>query len=145
MSLYLTRFPLTRSVGRIMFAAVAVFGACTLLFGLSRSFPLSVAALVGLGASDMVSVVIRASLIQLDTPDALRGRVSAVNAVFIGSSNQLGEFESGITAAFFGSVGAVLIGGVGTLVVVALWCRLFPELARRDRFLAGTSGDGASA
>ncbi|MHC1711896.1 MAG: MFS transporter [Solidesulfovibrio sp.] len=136
MSLYLTRFPLRRSVGRTMFAAVVVFGLCTIVFGLSRSFPLSVMALVGLGASDMISVVIRATLIQIDTPDALRGRVSAVNAVFIGTSNQLGDFESGLTAAWFGTVGAVIVGGVGTLAVVALWLYLFPELYRRDTLVA---------
>jgi len=135
MSLYLTRFPLTRSVGRTMFAAVAVFGLCTIVFGLSRAFPLTVAALIGLGASDMISVVIRATLIQLDTPDGLRGRVSAVNAVFIGTSNQLGDFESGVTAAWFGPVGAVVVGGLGTLCVAALWLRFFPQLYRRDSLL----------
>ncbi len=141
MSLYLTRFPLRRAVGRTMFAAVAVFGACTIVFGLSRSFPLSMLALAGLGASDMISVVIRATLIQLDTPDELRGRVSAVNAVFIGTSNQLGDFESGLTAALFGTVGAVVIGGVGTLVVVALWLRFFPELYRRDRLVSAVASN----
>ena len=133
MSLWLTRFPLSRRVGPIMFGAVAVFGLATIVFGLSRSFPLSLAALTLLGASDMVSVVIRATLIQIDTPDALRGRVSAVNAVFIGTSNQLGDFESGVLAALFGATGAVVFGGIGTLAVVALWLRIFPELARRDR------------
>lgn len=136
MSVHLARRPLTRRVGRTMFAAVAVFGVCTIAFGLSRWLPLSVAALALLGASDMVSVVIRSTLIQLDTPDALRGRVSAVNAVFIGTSNQLGDFESGLTAAFLGTVGAVVAGGVGTLCVVALWIYLFPELARRDALVA---------
>ena len=116
-----------------MFGAVVVFGLATIVFGLSRSFPLSLAALTLLGASDMVSVVIRATLIQIDTPDALRGRVSAVNAVFIGTSNQLGDFESGVLAALFGATGAVVFGGIGTLAVVALWLRIFPELARRDR------------
>lgn len=138
MSIHLTRRPLTRSVGKIMFAAVAVFGLGTIVFGLSRWLPLSVAALVLLGASDMVSVVIRATLIQLDTPDALRGRVSAVNAVFIGTSNQLGDFESGLTAALLGTVGAAVAGGVGTLVVVGLWLVLFPELYRRDTLLGET-------
>ena len=132
MSLYLTRAPLRHAVGRTMFAAVAIFGLCTIVFGLSRSMPLTLLALAGLGASDMISVVIRATLIQLDTPDALRGRVSAVNAVFIGTSNQLGDFESGLMAAIFGPVEAVVIGGVGTLCVIALWLRLFPELYRRD-------------
>jgi len=94
---------------------------------------LSFAALLVSGAADMVSVVIRQSLVQLETPDAMRGRVSAVNSVFIGASNQLGEFESGVTAAWFGAVGSVLLGGFGTLAIVALWVRLFPALARRER------------
>jgi MFS family permease len=145
MSLYLTRYQLKRNVGRTMFAAVAVFGLCTIVFGLSRSLPLTLAALAGLGASDMVSVVIRATLIQLDTPDALRGRVSAVNAVFIGTSNQLGDFESGLTAALFGPVGAVVLGGVGTLCVTALWLRLFPQLYHRDTLLGRTGDDPSPA
>ncbi|WP_428560034.1 MAG: MFS transporter [Solidesulfovibrio sp. DCME] len=140
MSLYLTRFPLSRRVGRTMYAAVALFGCGTIVFGLSRWLPLSVAALSVLGASDMVSVVIRSTLIQIDTPDALRGRVSAVNAVFIGTSNQLGDFESGLTAALLGTVGATVAGGVGTLVVVGLWLLLFQELYRRDTLL----GDAAA-
>ena len=139
MSLYLARRPLKHRVGRIMFAAVALFGLSTVVFGLSRSFPLSLAALALLGASDMISVVIRSTLVQLDTPDELRGRVSAVNAIFIGTSNQLGEFESGLTAAWFGTVGAVVAGGVGTLLVVALWIRLFPSLVRRDTLTGKTS------
>lgn len=137
MSLFLARHPLRRQVGRTMFAAVAVFGCATIVFALSSSFPLSLASLALLGASDMVSVVIRSSLIQLETPDAMRGRVGAVNSVFIGSSNQLGEFESGLTAAWFGVVPSVVIGGVGTLIVVLLWIRLFPGLARTDRLVAG--------
>lgn len=132
-ALYLTRHPLERKVGRIMFASVAIFGVGTIVFALSKSFALSFAALVVLGAADMVSVVIRASLIQLDTPDHMRGRVSAVNSIFIGASNQLGEFESGLTAAWFGTVPSVVIGGVGTLLIAALWIRLFPGLAQRDR------------
>jgi hypothetical protein len=122
-----------------MFAAVAVFGVATIVFGVSRSFTLSLVALVTLGAADMVSVVVRQSLVQLETPDAMRGRVSAVNALFIGTSNQLGEFESGVTAAWFGVVSSVLIGGVGTLLVVALWMRMFPALARIDRLEHGSS------
>lgn len=137
MSLLLARFPLRRGVGRIMFAAVAVFGLATVVFGLSRSFPLSLAALAVLGAADMVSVVVRSSLVQLETPDGMRGRVSAVNSVFIGTSNQLGEFESGVTAALFGTVPAVVLGGVCTLVVVGLWMRLFPALLKRERLVAG--------
>ena len=97
--------------------------------------PLSMLALVVLGASDMISVVVRSTLVQLDTPDDMRGRVGAVNSVFIGASNQLGEFESGVTAAWFGPVGAVMIGGIGTLLVVLAWIRLFPSLAGRDRLI----------
>ena len=132
MSAYLGWRPLRYRVGRTMFAAVAGFGVATVVFGLSRSFLLSLAALSALGATDMISVVIRSSLVQLETPDSKRGRVSAVNFIFIGTSNQLGEFESGVTATWFGTVPAVVIGGLGTLVVVALWIRLFPSLARRD-------------
>jgi MFS family permease len=132
MSLLLARRPLRRRVGRTMFAAVAVFGLATIVFAVSRSFALSLGALAVLGAADVISVVIRQSLVQLRTPDEMRGRVSAVNSMFIGTSNQLGEFESGLTASWFGTVPAVLIGGIGTLVVVALWVRIFPELARAD-------------
>lgn len=102
------------------------------MFGLSTSFALSLGALAVAGAGDMVSVVVRQSLVQLDTPDEMRGRVSAVNSVFIGASNQLGEFESGVTAALLGPVGSVLLGGLGTLLVAGLWFRLFPALANRD-------------
>ena len=133
LSLLLTRWPITRRAGHVLLGAVALYGAATLVFGLSTSFGLSMAALVVAGAADMVSVVIRQSLVQLDTPDDMRGRVSAVNSVFIGASNQLGEFESGVTAALLGPVGSVLLGGIGTLVVAGLWFRLFPPLAQRDR------------
>ena len=132
MSLFLVRHPLKRRVGRTMFIAVAAFGLATIMFAVSVSFPFSLAMLVLLGAADVVSVVIRMSLVQLGTPDQMRGRVSAVNSLFIGTSNQLGEFESGLTAAWFGTVPATLIGGIGTLVVAILWIRLFPELARKD-------------
>jgi MFS family permease len=135
LSLLLTRWPITRHAGRVMFGAVAIYGVATLVFGLSTTFALSFAALVVVGASDMASVVIRQSLVQLDTPDAMRGRVSAVNSVFIGASNQLGEFESGVTAAWLGPVGSVLLGGVGTVLVAALWARLFPALAKRDALI----------
>ena len=111
-----------------MFASVAVFGVCTVIFAVSRSFTLSLLSLILLGGADVISVVIRSALVQINTPDGMRGRVSAVNSLFIGTSNQLGEFESGATAALFGTVPAVLIGGIGTLVVVLLWIRLFPEL-----------------
>ncbi|HEV2678630.1 MAG TPA: MFS transporter [Aliidongia sp.] len=136
MSLLLAQMPLNRKVGRIMFTAVALFGAATIVFALSTSFWLSLAALVVLGAADSISVVIRLSLVQLETPDEMRGRVSAVNFIFIGTSNQLGEFESGLTAAWFGAVPAALIGGIGTLLVVLLWMRAFPSLAQRDRLLS---------
>ena len=132
LSVVLTRWPIRRRAGRVLLGAVAIYGLSTLVFALSTAFVLSMLALAVGGAADMVSVVIRQSLVQLDTPDAMRGRVSAVNSVFIGASNQLGEFESGVTAAWFGPVGSVLLGGVGTLLVAALWFRLFPSLAQRD-------------
>lgn len=135
-ALLLARWPLGARVGRTMFIAVAVFGVATIVFGLSRSFPLSLLALVVLGGADMISMVVRSSFVQLETPDDMRGRVSAVNSVFIGTSNQLGEFESGLTAAWFGAVPAVLIGGIGTLLIVVLWIRLFPSLYRVDRLRA---------
>jgi MFS family permease len=122
-----------RRVGPIMFASVAGFGVATLVFALSHAMWLSLAALAVLGAFDMVSMVIRGALVQLETPDAMRGRVSAVNAVFINTSNQLGEFESGVVAAWIGAVGAALVGGIGTLVVVGLWMWMFPALRRRER------------
>ncbi len=133
MSIALTRWPIERKAGRRMFEAVAVFGLCMIVFGLSTSVIISFAALMISGMADMVSVVVRQSLVQLDTPNEMRGRVSAVNSIFIGASNQLGEFESGATAALFGPVGSVVVGGVGTLMVAALWMRWFPSLARRDR------------
>jgi MFS family permease len=132
MSLILARHPLTRRMGRTMFVAVFVFGVATVVFALSSSFPLSLISLVALGSADVISVVIRQSLVQMETPDAMRGRVSAVNSMFVGTSNQLGEFESGVTAAWFGVIPAVLIGGIGTIVVAAVWMRLFPVLARFD-------------
>ncbi len=134
MAFFLTHWPIRTKVGARMFAAVAVFGVATIVFGLSTWFPLSLLALFVLGASDMVSVNIRGSLIQLATPDAMRGRVSAVNMLFIGASNELGEFESGTTAALMGTVPAVLAGGIGTLLVVALWMKLFPPLRRVNKF-----------
>lgn len=133
-------WPLRRWVGGWMFGCVALFGAATIVFGLSSSFPLSLAALAVLGAADMISVYIRHLLVQLETPDAIRGRVSAVNAVFIGASNELGEFESGISAALFGLVPAVLIGGAGTLLAAAVWARLFPDLRRLVAFPQPASG-----
>ena len=136
MSLALTRWPIRHRSGRRMLGAVAVYGVTMVVFGWSTVFALSLAALAVGGAADMVSVVIRQTLVQLDTPNAMRGRVSAVNSVFIGASNQLGEFESGATAALFGPVGSVVLGGLGTCLVAAAWWRLFPELAQRDRLIA---------
>jgi MFS family permease len=132
MSLVLTRRPLRRRVGWIMFAAVILFGLGTIGFAVSRAFFLSLAMLILLGGADVISVVIRASLVQMGTPDAMRGRVSAVNSLFIGTSNQLGQFESGLTAAWLGTVPAVLLGGVGTVVVALIWMRLFPPLREAD-------------
>ncbi len=132
-ALLLARYPIRRHTGRRMYAAVALFGIATIVFGLSRNVYLSMAALVVLGVADQISVFVRSSLIQLATPDAMRGRVSAVNMLFIGASNELGEFESGVTAAWFGTVPAVVLGGIGTLIVVGLWMRLFPALRTVDR------------
>lgn len=132
-SLFLARHPLRGRVGRIMFTAVIAFGLATIVFALSTSFALSLAVLAVLGASDAVSVVIRFSLVQVETPDALRGRVSAINSMFIGASNTLGAFESGVTAAWFGTVPAVLLGGIGTIAVALLWMRLFPALLHVER------------
>jgi len=129
----LGRRPLETRTGVKMFAAVAIFGISTIVFGVSTNFYLSLAALFVLGASDMVSVFIRSALIQFATPDSMRGRVSAVNMLFIGASNELGEFESGLTAAWFGTVPAVVIGGIGTMLVVAIWMKLFPPLRTVDR------------
>jgi MFS family permease len=130
MAMVLAHRPLKRHAGTIMLCCVAGFGACTVVFGLSRNVVLSVAALVVLGACDMVSVVVRHTLVQISTPDEMRGRVSAVNTVFIGTSNEVGQFESGVTAAWWGTVPAVVVGGVGTILIVVLWSRLFPELRR---------------
>ncbi len=127
-------FPITRAVGAWMFAGVALFGLSIIAFGLSTSFALSLGCLVTLGVGDMVSVYIRRMLIQLETPDAIRGRVSAVNAVFIGASNELGEFESGVAAAWLGLVPSVVLGGAATIAVTGVWMRLFPTLRAMDRF-----------
>jgi len=132
-ALVLARWPLTRRAGPVMLACVAIFGAATIAFGMSKDLVTSLAALFVTGAADMVSVVVRLTLVQLETPADMRGRVSAVNSVFIGASNELGELESGLTAAWFGAERAVILGGVGTLVVVALWTLLFPGLRRVDR------------
>ncbi|MBK7542170.1 MAG: MFS transporter [Candidatus Competibacteraceae bacterium] len=133
-SILLAFKPMSSRVGYWMFGGVGLFGVATIVFGLSERFWLSLLALFVLGASDMISVYVRHLLVQLETPDAIRGRVSAVNAVFIGASNELGEFESGVTAAWFGLVPAVVLGGVATLVVTAAWMWRFPALRRTDRF-----------
>lgn len=133
MGIWLAHHPLDRGIGKLLFACVAIFGAATIAFGLSHSLVLSMLILAVLGGADMVSVVIRNAYVQLQTPDDMRGRVSAVNSVFIGASNQLGEFESGLTAAWFGTVPAVILGGAGTLAVVVAWMRMFPELLHAQR------------
>ena len=132
-ALVLASRPIYRHAGTAMFAGVAVFGLATVTFGLSTSFLLSLAALATLGGADMVSVYVRQTLIQIVTPDAMRGRVASVSFLFIGASNELGEFESGVTARLFGPVIAALFGGVASLLVTGLWARLFPELRRVDR------------
>ena len=133
MAVFLAKRPIQRHAGPVMLWCVAGFGVCTILFGISRSLMLSMVALLLVGATDMVSVIIRATLVQFATPDEMRGRVNAVDMLFIGASNELGEFESGLTAHWFGTVPAVVLGGVGTLVVIGLWAWLFPELRKADR------------
>ncbi|MDF3036570.1 MAG: transporter [Paucimonas sp.] len=135
MSLYLARHPIQRRVGKILFGSVALYGVAMLVFALSTSFMLSLLVLALAGGFDMVSVIIRSSLVQLDTPDHMRGRVSAANSIFVGASNQLGEFESGVTAGWFGAVPSVVIGGIGTLAVVAAWMKLFPSLLKREKLI----------
>jgi MFS family permease len=130
----LSRAAFTRRVGRIMFTAVACFGLATVVFAVSTSFWLSMAALVILGASDAVSVVIRQTLVQLETPDEMRGRVSAVNSLFVGMSNQLGDFRAGMAAALIGAIPAVLVGGIGTLLTVLFCIKFFPELYEIEGF-----------
>ena len=132
-AIFLASHPIRRWAGAIMFGGVAVFGAATLVFGLSNWLWLSVAALAIVGAADMISVFVRATLVQLATPDPMRGRVAAVSGLFISGSNELGEFESGVTARFLGPVGAAVLGGVGALIVTGLWAKLFPALRKADR------------
>jgi hypothetical protein len=136
MAVLLVHRPLRGRAGVALLWSVAGFGIFTILFGVSRSLVLSLAALLLLGASDMISVIIRATLVQLRTPDEMRGRVTAVDMVFIGTSNEFGQFESGLTAQWFGTVPAVVLGGVGTLVVIALWTWLFPELRKAGELTA---------
>jgi len=131
----LTQWPIRRKTGPLLFAAIILFGLSMIGFGLSTVFWLSMLCLYLSGLADMVSVNIRQSLVQGNTPDAMRGRVSAVTTVFIGASNELGEFESGVLAALLGAVPAVVLGGVGTVLIAALWTRLFPALAARDGLL----------
>jgi hypothetical protein len=131
-SLVMARFPFQRRAGVRLFVCVAVFGAATVVFGLSRSLWLSLIALAITGAADMISVIIRGSLLQLATPPEMRGRVSAVNSLFVGASNELGEFESGLTAQWLGAVRATVFGGVGALVVAGVWATLFPNLRQAD-------------
>jgi hypothetical protein len=141
-ALYLTRRPVERKVGHTMFAAVVVFGIGTIVFGVSTNFGLSLAALAVTGAADQISVYIRAALVQFATPDAMRGRVSSVSTLFISASNELGAFESGVTAALLGTVPAVVLGGVGTLIVAAVWMRAFPPLRTVDRMRDVMPGGG---
>jgi MFS family permease len=138
MAVLLAHRPLRGRAGVTLLWSVAGFGIFTILFGLSRSLVLSLAALLLLGACDMISVIIRATLVQLRTPDEMRGRVTAVDMIFIGTSNEFGQFESGLTAQWLGTVPAVVLGGVGTLVVIGLWAWLFPEL-RKAGALTATS------
>jgi hypothetical protein len=133
MSLALSRRPLRRRAGRWMFVGVAAFGVSTLVFAVSRSLIVSVIALAALGAADMISVYVRRTLVQIVTPDAMRGRVSAVSGLFIGASAELGDFETGVVARLLGPVGAAVVGGIGSLVITAGWSRMFPSLRKADR------------
>lgn len=135
MALVLTQWPIERRVGRYLLLAVAVFGMANFVFGISTNLTLSMAALMVTGAADNVSVVTRMTLMQLETPEAMRGRVAAVNSIFIGASNQLGEFESGATASLWGAVGSVMFGGLATVGVALAAVKVFPALAQRDRMI----------
>jgi len=144
MAILLAYRPLRRRVGATMLWCVAAFGIFTIVFGISRSLTVSLVALALTGAADMVSVVIRVTLVQVATPDQMRGRVNAVDMIFIGASNELGQFESGVTAGWFGTVPAVILGGVGTLLVTALWAWWFPALRRAENFTGDADSDSAS-
>jgi MFS family permease len=133
MAIVVAHWPIRRRAGMTMLLCVAGFGVMTIVFGISRSLIVSLVAMFLLGASDMVSVIIRAMFVQMATPDEMRGRVNAVDMLFIGVSNELGEFESGLTAQWFGTVPAVVLGGIGTLIVIAAWAWLFPELRNADQ------------
>lgn len=141
MAIMVAHWPLRRRAGAAMLWCVFGFGCMTVVFGLSRNLALSLAALMLAGACDMVSIIVRQTMIQLGTPDDMRGRVSSVNMVFIGASNEVGQFESGVTAQWFGTVPAVVLGGIGTIAIVTVWARLFPELRRaRDLARGGSAG-----
>jgi MFS family permease len=142
-SLIMARFPITRRAGARMFVCVAIFGAATVVFGMSKSLWLSLAALAVSGAADMISVIIRGSLLQLATPPEMRGRVSAVNSLFIGASNELGEFESGLTAQWLGAVRATIFGGVASLAVAGIWAAFFPGLRQANELSAEALRPGA--
>ena len=144
MALVLVRWPLKRHAGERMFWAVAAFGVATIVFGLSENMWLSVAALAFLGAADMISVYVRQTLVQIVTPDHMRGRVSSVSGLFISGSNELGEFESGVVSRLIGPVAAAVFGGVGTIIVTGAWAYMFPALRRADR-LDGADQDKAAS
>jgi hypothetical protein len=135
MAIIVAHWPLRRHAGRAMLLCVALFGTCIVVFGLSRNLALSFGVLLLAGSADMVSVIVRHTLVQLGTPDEMRGRVSAVNMIFIGASNELGQFESGVTAQWLGTVPAVVAGGLGTIAVVLLWSAMFPALRRVDELV----------
>jgi MFS family permease len=145
MAIVLAYFPLRRRSGATMLACVGVYGVAIIVFGVSHSFVLSMFALIVAGAGDMISIFVRGTLVQLMTPPEMRGRVSAVNMLFIGASNELGQFESGVTAQWFGSVPAVILGGVGTIVVVGIWTFLFPQLRRVNRLIVTPDSDTEQA
>ena len=140
MAVFLAHKPLRRQAGITMLWCVAGFGAATIIFGLSRSITLSLIALFLVGATDMVSVIVRQTLIQVATPDEMRGRVNSVDMVFIGASNEFGQFESGLTAHWFGTVPAVVLGGIGTIAVTGLWAWIFPQLRKADRLIRTSPG-----
>jgi MFS family permease len=140
MAIVVAHWPLRRKAGAAMLWCVFAFGVFTIVFGASRNLVISLVALILLGASDMVSVIVRHTMVQLATPDQMRGRVSAVNMVFIGASNEVGQFESGLTAQWFGTIPAVILGGIGTMIIVALWAWLFPPLRKVDELLSVDQG-----
>jgi predicted MFS family arabinose efflux permease len=144
-AVFLAHHPIRNRAGHRMFAAVIVFGVATVAFALSRNVWISMAILCLLGAADVTSVVVRSSLVQLETPDEMRGRVSAVNSLFIGTSNQLGEFESGVTASWFGLIPATILGGVGSIVIALLWMVLFPDLRKLESIAGPAAGEKVEA